>query len=135
MALLVPDAGEVKLLEMALKDATPPAQTLRLFVNDKTPAESDTLASYTEMSTNGYAAKSLARANWTATTSGGVTTISYPTQTFTFTAGPATTVYGYYITINDGGTEKLLWAERFPYPPTISNAGDEIRITPKISAE
>jgi hypothetical protein len=137
MALVVPNQGEVKLLELALKDATPGNQTLHLFVNDVTPGESDTVATYTEMSDYGYSSKTLTRSNWTVSNVGGVTTASYPSQTFSFTKSgesSATTVYGYYITTNDG-TEKLLWAERFANPVIISNTGDEIRLTPKISAE
>lgn len=135
MALLVPDAGEVKLLEMALKDAAVADQMLRLFVNDKTPVEADTVVSYTEMSTQGYAAQSLTRAGWTVSTSGGVSTAQNAQKTFTFNGtGGDTTVYGYFITMNDGAN-KVLWAERFANPVTIRNNGDQIKITPKIELE
>ena len=134
MALLVPDAGELQLLTMALKKATVETQTLKLFVSNTTPAEGDTAGTYTEMSTLGYAAITLVRANWTVATVTGTTTADYPQQTFTFTAGSAVNVYGYYIIETTSGV--LLWAERFsdgPYP--IANTGDQIKITPKISLE
>jgi hypothetical protein len=133
MALLVPDVGEVQLLTMALKKATVEAQTIKLYVNNYTPTENDTAASYTEMSTQGYAAKTLNRADWTISSSAGVTTASQPQQVWTFTAGAAVTVYGYFIIEATSGV--ILWAERFANPQVVQNDGDQIKVTPKFTGE
>ena len=135
MALLVPDVGEVKLLEMALKDANPGDMIIHLYVNDKTPVEGDNLVSFSEMSTQGYVSQVLTRANWVVSSAAGVSTAQYPQLVFTFDGtGDDTNVYGYYITTNDGA-EKLLWAERFPNAITVRNNGDQIKVTPKMELE
>jgi len=129
MALLVPDAGEVKMLQLALAGNT----TLKLFISNTTPAEGDTAASYTEMSTLGYAAKTLTGGSWSVSSAAGVTTASYAEQTYTFTGGTPVTVYGYFIIEATGGV--ILWAERFTASQVIQNTGDQIKITPKITLE
>ena len=68
LTLLVPDAGEVQLLTIALQKATVETQTLKLYVNNYTPVEGSIASNFTEMSTNGYAAKVLTRASWSIST-------------------------------------------------------------------
>ena len=66
MALVVPTAGELKLLSWALvSTTTPPALTLKLYSNAHQPVASDTTANYTEATFTGYTAATLARASWT----------------------------------------------------------------------
>lgn len=127
---IIPDVGEVKIAELALKGCN---QTLKLFVNDVTPAETFTAASLTEMSTNGYAAKTVLGVDWSAATVAGVTTIANIAQTWTFTAGTAITIYGVYLI--DASSGILLGAQRFDDPMTVSQAGESIIITPKITFE
>jgi len=133
LTLLVPDAGEVQLLTMALSKATVETQTLKLFVNDYAPVEGSIASNFTEMSTCGYVAKTLDRASWSTSSAGGVTTASYPQQTWTFTAGGPTTVYGYFIVETTSGI--ILWAELFESPQVIQNTGDQILLTPKFTLE
>lgn len=128
MALLVPTVGENKLIEFALGKSTPGDQILHLYVNNYTPVDGDTSASYTEMSTLGYAAKTLTKGSWTVAQNAGVAQATYADQTFTFTAGTAVTVYGYYVTDTTTGT--LLWAEKFGTALTVQYAGDQIIISP-----
>lgn len=105
---------------------------LRLFTSNTTPAETDTEATYTEATGNGYAAITLTAANWT-TTPGAPTNTAYAEQTFTFT-GALGNVYGYYFTQVTSG--KLVWAERFTSAPfNIANNGDQIKVTPQITAD
>lgn len=127
--LLTPTVGENKLLEFMLGVATPGNQVLRLFVNDVTPSDGDTHASYTEMSTLGYAPMPLTKTSWTVAQASGKAEASYAMQTFTFTAGTPVTVYGYYVT--DVTTGTLLWAERFAAAKTAQFAGDQIKLVPK----
>ncbi len=130
MTLLVPDVGEEAMLEDIFKNASPEAQTLKLYTNaGKTPVEGDTDASYTEPSGNGYAAISLTRASWTVATVSGVTTASYAQQTFTFTGGPVTVV-GYFVIKATAGT--LLYAEKFSADAVVPSGGGTIKITPQV---
>lgn len=131
MALLVPTVGEDKLLEFALGKSTPGDQTLKLYVNNYTPVDGSVAGSFTEMSTHGYAAKTLTKASWTVAQAGGVATGTYAAQTWTFTAAAVVTVYGYYIV--DSTTGILLWAELFNSGKAIQYAGDQIVITPTIT--
>lgn len=141
MAITVTNEGEPILLE-ALVGKTAAAQIkLKLFTNNFTPAHDSTLASFVEMgAVQGYVKKTLAMATWNAAVAGtGVGTalankasITYPTQTWTADGtGGAQTVYGYFVT-NDAET-KVLWAEKFVTPATMSTAGDLINIDPKLT--
>jgi hypothetical protein len=132
MSLKVPDAIEVEVLTTLLT----PAHTLRLYGNDKTPADADVAANYTEISGGGYANKPLTFANWTIT-AGAPSSAVYSGQTWIFT-GPVNapgTIYGYYITRNTDG--KLLLAERFPAAnvPFSPVNGSKIVVLPKLTAE
>lgn len=127
MALLVPNVGEVEMLQRILNGADD--LVLHLFSVDKTPAEVDVVTSYTEVSTGGYAAKILTSV-WTI--SGDPTEGSYPQVSFDFTG--SATVYGYYVTNNNSST--LLWAERFSDGPyNIPSGGGSVKITPKIQLD
>ena len=127
-ALLVPNVGEVQLLEVALNGGTQGDQKLRLFQNDYTPAEASILTNFTESTGTGYAALTLTSGSWTIATVTGTTTATYAQQTFTFTA-TGTSIYGYYIVDIDGTT--LLWAERFAGAEPIYS-GKVLKITPTI---
>lgn len=134
MPLVVPNAGEVRLLEMIVgKTPLPSGElVLHLYTNqvdltDETVEESN----FTEASASGYAAVTLTGANWTASTdlATGVSTAVYDTNvTFTFNVGED--VYGYYITNNAG---QILWAEEFPSAPfALPSTGGEISIKPQV---
>lgn len=133
MAGIVANAGEELALKNFLNHTAPQNQVLKLFVNNVTPAEGDTAASYTEMSTQGYASKALTGTSWTVTP-GAPSSASYAQQTWTFDGtGGATTVYGYFVVQAVSGI--LMFAERFASPPTIVNNGDQIKLTPTITAD
>lgn len=132
MALVVPTASENEMLKTLLGVSNPEDLVLRLFVNNITPGDSDTAATYTEMSTLDYASKSLAKGSWSvAQNASNKAEGSYAQQSWTFSAGTAVTVYGYYIT--RATTGDLWYAERFTTPHTVQNTGDTIRVTPKIT--
>ena len=130
MALVVPNGQEEKLLDLILNQSI----SLRLYSNNKTPANTDVVGDYTEVSGGGYAAVALTFANWVST-AGSPTEATYAThQSFTFTGASAspTTVYGYYMTDAAG---VLLLAERFPAAnvPFIPRTGALVRIRPTIT--
>lgn len=131
MTLVVPNQGEQIMLDAATGKTAATAWTLRLFVNNHTPVNSDTEAQYTEAAGGGYAAIALTASNW-VTTPGSPTSSAYPQQTFTFTGALTTnpTIYGYYVT-NAGG--KLLYAELLPQPFTPANPGDNVQVTPQLT--
>jgi hypothetical protein len=132
MALLVPNNGEGDMLAFIVNKSTPENLVLRLFTNDITPSESDTAATYTEASGNGYSAITLTGASWTIT-EGAPSTASYAEQTFTFT-GALGNVYGYYLTRATSG--RIAFAERFTGAPfAISTSGDQIKVTVQITLD
>lgn len=133
MTLLVPTVSEKTLADFMLGVTTPGNQKLKLFVNNYTPVDASVAADFTEMSTLSYAEKTLTKTSWVTTegAAGAAASAAYAAQTWTFTAGSAVTVYGYYIT--DVTTGKLLWAENFATPKVVQNNGDQIIITPTIT--
>ncbi len=131
MAIVVPSAFEVLVLDWILKNEN---LSLRLYSNNYIPVEGSTLASFTEVTGGGYAAKTLAAGGWT-TTAGDPSFGTYAQQTFTFTGatgGPGT-IYGYYIVDT---SNVVRWAERFPgsVVPYTPVANSSIRITPRFEA-
>lgn len=134
MTLLVVNNGEVVALSyLTNKVATTRDLIYRLFSNNVTPAETDTAATYTEVTGGGYAQKSLAGASWTVT-GGNPTTASFAAQTWTFTGaiGGSGTVFGYYV-IRATDVDLVL-AETFTSFTPATN-GDNIILTPNITAE
>ncbi len=131
MPLLVPDNGEGDALGYFVNKQAPQDLVLRLYTSNTTPAEADTAATYTELAVAGYAAITLAGANWTLT-EGAPGQAAYPQQTFTLTA--AATVYGYYMTRASSG--RIALAERFTAAPfVLPSGGGSIKITPQITAD
>lgn len=133
MPLNFPDTGENLSLETIVNKTAPQNLVLRLYSNNITPSDTDTAATYTEATFPGYTAITLTGANWNAAASG---SIAYNAQqTFTRSStGALENIYGYYITQVVSGI--LLYSERDPgAPPTaIVASGDNIKITPTITA-
>lgn len=131
MTIYVPNASEVSLLQAMLGYSAPGNQILRLYTNNVTIGDASVAADFTEMSTLGYASKTLNKASWTIASSNNVGTASYAQQTWTFSAGSAVTIYGYYVT--DATSGLLLWAEAFALPKVAQYAGDQVLITPQFT--
>ena len=131
MALLVPDVGENLILEMIVNKTAAQNLDLWLFQSNTTPAEGDTLATYTEATFSGYAEIALTGASWGAASGG---TIAYAQQTFTHDGGgTSNSIYGYLLQQTTSTT--LLWVERDGSAPfTMDTNGDNIKVTPTISA-
>ena len=129
MTLVLPNCGEVLMLDNALKTTTPEALKLKLYSNNYDCVEASVAGSFTECSGGGYAEKTLTRAGWGGAASGDPSSSTYGTpQAFNFTG--AVTVVGYYIVGATSGT--LYWAERL-YATTgqaFAN-GDSLTVTPK----
>jgi len=129
MSLKVPDAGELTLLGY-LRAQLSGFAVLRLYVNDKVPADADVTGSYTEASFPGYAPQTLSGFTPPATVSGaGQTQANAVTWTVNGPTGQQ--VYGYFVTDNVGN---LLWAERDPSAPIPMNAtGNSYTVTARLS--
>lgn len=111
MSFILSNEGEVRLIETAFNKESQEDLKLKLFTNDVTPSDSSTVASFTEATESGYSESTLTGSNWAASTSAGVTTAIYNGSTgVDFTFNEAVTIYGYFITSNDGTV--LIGAER-----------------------
>lgn len=132
MGLKSTNEGEIYLTNRMLHGGSNEDWTLRLYSNNKTPAASDTIASYTECTLTGYSAATLDTESFTnAASVSGVGSSNYSEITF----GPFTSagvVYGYYIT---SPTSKVLWAERLLAARTIAGTSETIPITIKIGID
>jgi hypothetical protein len=132
MALVVPDSGELELLDKMLKDAlsTDEAFVMKLYKSDTTPAASSVAGDFTEADFTSYAAATLARASWAAAaTVSNKAESSFAAQSWTCgTTG--NTIYGYYVVGATSGT--CLWAERFATSRVLAS-GDVLNITPKFT--
>lgn len=134
MTIVVPNVGEGLALKNFINKETPQNQKLKLFASNTTPAETDTAGTYTEATGGGYAEKALTGASWTLT-EGAPSDVAAAEQTWTFT-GPLTTnttVFGYYVVQTTSGT--LMWAERDASPFDPTNNGDQIKLTPVLTAD
>jgi len=133
MPLLVPNVGEVRLLQYIVGNASPTSLVLNLYTNNKTPAEADTVSSYTAATASGYSSSTLSPASWSISTDGSGTSSALYNNGITFTFGTAAStqnVYGYYVTDN---SSNLLWAEIFPGAPfALPASGGEIAIRPQV---
>jgi len=120
MSLNFPFVGDKWFLQQSLGANT---TKLRLFTNNVTPADTDTVSTYTECTASGYAPISLTGGTWTYTTQGNEA--DYATQTFTLTS--SATVYGYYVTDSAGTT--LIFSEAFSNGPYNIPANGSIAVT------
>jgi len=133
MSLVVPNQGELIILQYMVNKTDPGDLILHLYKNDQSLAEDTVIGDLTESTEAGYAEASLAGASWsTALVSTNTATASHVEKTFSFTA--AATVYGYYVT--DNAKSQVLWAERFSGAPfVLPSGGGEIAITPKLTLD
>jgi hypothetical protein len=135
MALVVPNASEVIMLNYILNIDAPENISILLFANNVIPDENTTVATFTEVANGlGYTTGgiSLTPGSWSVI-SGNPSQAEHTEVTWTF-SGAVGNVYGYYVTRDIGG--ELLWAERFTNGPfNITTNGDEIKITPRLTLE
>ena len=133
MSLVLPDQGEAIAVKALVNHTAPQNLSLRLYKNDKTPADGDTEANYTVADFAGYASVTLTGGSWVVV-EGAPTEATYAQQTFTRSStGAAQTIYGYYLVQVTSG--KLVWVERFASAVVITNAGETIKVTPRITAK
>lgn len=133
MALTLADVGADCILKTFFNNTRPAGGnnfTLKLFVSNTTPADTDTAATYTVAVGGGYADKTLTNGSFTVTVGNDPSDATYAIQTWTFTGALTTnlTIYGYYVVDADG---VLQWAERLGASFTPATNGDQLSVTPK----
>lgn len=132
MAMVLMDTGATQIANSYFKKTNPTAGnnlTLKLFVNDITPADDDVIGDYTEATGGGYAAKTLTASSFTVSTVADIVQAAYAQQQFVFTGALSTntTIYGAYVVDADG---VLICAEKAAATYTPSNNGDMYAVTP-----
>lgn len=131
--IVVPNHGAGDALRFLVNKAKPDDLVLRLFRNDVYPAPGMTAASFDEPTFPGYAAVVLDGAKW-AVSDGPKATAEHDQQPFVRSAdGEPQTVYGYFMTRARSG--RVAWAERFTEPVLMSNPGDSIVVTPRLTGK
>lgn len=128
MSLVVPDQGEIRLLDMLINAVGMTNVRLRLYKAISPALSQDTVyADFTIANFSGYADVTPAM--------GAASTVSHKgkivdgsVRNFTHNGGgTSNTVLGYYVV--DTGTSKVLWAEAFSSSQSMANNGDNIAIT------
>lgn len=136
-ALIVPDEGEIQLLQKMLQVAlsTNENYILKLYQSNTTPNSATSRSSFTEANFTGYAARTLTRANWSGAVVNGsnAAVLSYGTSPQSWTCGTTgNTIYGYWV---EGATStKVLWAERFATTRTLAT-GDVLNLQPQFTLQ
>ena len=132
MALIVPNEGEILLLQYMINMTAAEDQVLRLYTNDPTLGETTVRGDLTDSTEAGYSPITLTAAGWTTTQVSGITTGVYDEVTFTYTTSAS--VYGYFVT--DMSQNDILWVERFSGAPfNLPTGGGTIAITTKITLD
>jgi len=129
-----PDEGKILLVNLMTGKSAQEDFLLKLFTNNVTPADTDTGATYTEMTGQGYVAKTLAQASWGVAAMNALKAeANYAEQSFVFSAGGPATIYGHYIIGATSGT--LISVVKWDAARTVQNANDTIKITPNLGAD
>ena len=133
MSLVVPNAGELKLLEYMVNKTSTADLILHLYSNNQSLVEGTVIGNLTEVTGDDYADQTLTGNDWTAAmVATDTATATHSEKTFTMTA--AKTVYGYYVT--NTAKDVLLWAERFSGAPfELPSGGGTIAITAKVTLD
>lgn len=134
MALKVVDQGKIAFVDLLRLYWNTATLELRLFKNDRVPADGDTLADYTEADFDGYLPK-LANAWSLPTIVAGRAMSAMAPQVWVCTgATTPNNVYG--ILAIEVGLNELRWAERFASAPIVMDqAGDIISYTPAFTGK
>jgi hypothetical protein len=130
MALIVPEEGEMRLLDYIVNKTSATDVVLHLYTNSVSlGTKTFNTSSFTEATATGYAAETLTGSNWLATSSAGVGTSLYNAGiTFGFSIGQ--NIQGYYVT---DLSNNILWAEEFPGAPfQLPTGGGDVAVRPQL---
>ena len=128
------DLGALKFLNRYFKNILPANGldlTLKLYTNNKVPADTDLISDYVIAAGGGYADKILPHDNWSGSIVNGIAQMSFAKQQFDF-SGPLNAgagIYGYVLVDSDNN---LIGAEIAPALVTPQAAGNLYLVTPII---
>lgn len=133
MPLVVPDVGELYILNAWISGVAPSNLSVHLYQNNYTPVDASVLGSFTEATFSGYADQAVTLG--TAVEVGNkAKTTDISAHLFTHNGGAtANTIYGYYVKDDTSGV--LVWAERFGSSQIMINNGDRITLTLELTAD
>ena len=134
MGLVVPNAGELQLLDKMLKDAlsTDENYILKLYKISYQPIKTSSSGNFTEATFTNYAARTLTRAGWgAASTVSDKASGTYGTVQSWTCGATGNTVHGYYM-VPAATAATTLWAEKFTTARVLAS-GDVLNITPKFT--
>jgi hypothetical protein len=132
MPLLVPDEGEVRMLDMLVNGDTFTDVRLRLYKNNLTPDQDTVYIDLDEATFPGYAEQTPSfGAASIVSHKGKIVDTSARSFVWSGSASPEN-IYGYYVV--DIGTFAVLWVQRFSSPQVMSSNGDTITITAALTA-
>jgi len=125
MSVVIPNVGEVELLDKMLKESNED-YTLKLFKNNFYPDASTVVGDFEEADFTNYISVSITRSGWSIALESGKAKGEHSTVP-TWTCGATgNTIYGYWLEGATSGT--LLWAERFDDEAPLSS-GDTLDVT------
>jgi len=132
MTLIYMDAVEPQSLD-AIAVFTFPNAILHLYKNNYTPVDTSVLGNFIEANFSGY--NFVTTAMGAAVEIGGkATSTDAAARLFTHNGGgTANSIYGYYVT--DFAITKVVWAERFAAPISMSAVPDQISITLQLTLD
>lgn len=129
---IISDYGSQKALDTFDSNSPWSNAKVRLYSNNHTPTDSDTIANYTEATFTGYAAINMP-AFPASTVTGHVASSTAASITFTLTSG-SQAIYGVYITDN-AGTNLLAAIEDPNAPVTLNTTVNTYTVTLTLTAQ
>lgn len=127
MPLIVPDEGEVAMLDMLVNGDSFANVRLRLYQNNLTPDQDTVYGDFAVATFSGYGEETPSFGAASIVSHKGKI-VDSAERTFVHNGGgTSNTIYGYYVV--DSVNNLVLWAERFATPQSMSNNGDLIGIT------
>jgi len=127
MPLIVPDVGEVIILDSMLAGIGIAGWFVLLYENNLTPDQDTVFTDFVEATYDGYAAQPVNFGSASIVGHKGTIVGSAPLSFVVATTGSPDTIYGYLVA--DANTGEVVYAEKFASPQVMENAGDTINIT------
>lgn len=130
MGLIVPEEGQIRLLNYIINKTNASDVILHLYTNSvNLGGKTFNTGSFAEATAAGYVAETLSGSNWSAVSNNGIGTALYSTGvTFNFAVGQD--IQGYYVT---DLSNNILWAEEFPGAPfQLPIGGGDVAVRPQL---
>lgn len=103
----------------------------RLYQNNVTPVETNSILDFTECDFAGYEQRPLTSWNRPVLAGDNAGLASHATLKWTYTGGASQPVYGYYVTDSEGSY--CFWAEKRPAPLVLAVEGEKCLVTIRLT--